>query len=158
MDLLAPYSNYLLAGLIVLAVLILVVMVVKAVGGRVRGRRGSRLGVSEYHEIDKMRRLVLVRRDDVEHLLMIGGERDVVIETRIGAPAAAEEPVPARRLPREATIRPVPDLREAEEERPAPRPAPRPAVFGDRPPVLRPVGREEPRLATTRPAGEDEHP
>jgi hypothetical protein len=42
-----------------------------------------RLGVMEEARVDRQRRLVLVRRDDVEHLIMTGGPVDVVIETGI---------------------------------------------------------------------------
>lgn len=63
-----------------------------------------RLDVVEQTSLDARRRLILIRRDDVEHLIMTGGPVDVVIETGIGArPAAdyAEPPVynrPARSL------------------------------------------------------------
>ena len=47
-----------------------------------------RLAVMEQASIDNRRRLILVRRDHVEHLIMTGGPVDVVIETGIGvAPA-----------------------------------------------------------------------
>lgn len=46
-----------------------------------------RLGVSEQVMVDSRRKLVLVRRDDVEHLILTGGPVDVVIETGIAAPA-----------------------------------------------------------------------
>jgi flagellar protein FliO/FliZ len=46
----------------------------------------ARLGVMEEAKVDRVRRLVLVRRDDVEHLIMTGGPVDVVIETGIAAP------------------------------------------------------------------------
>ena len=46
-----------------------------------------RLGVVEAASVDGRRRLVLVRRDNVEHLIMTGGPVDVVIET--GIPSAA---------------------------------------------------------------------
>ncbi|MEZ5851087.1 MAG: flagellar biosynthetic protein FliO [Hyphomicrobiaceae bacterium] len=46
-------------------------------------RPDKRLGVIEQASMDGRRRLVLVRRDDVEHLIMIGGPVDVVIETGI---------------------------------------------------------------------------
>jgi flagellar protein FliO/FliZ len=46
-----------------------------------------RLGVIEYTNVDGKRKLVLIRRDDVEHLIMTGGPVDVVIETGIGEPA-----------------------------------------------------------------------
>ena len=45
-----------------------------------------RLGVVEEAKVDRVRRLVLIRRDDVEHLIMTGGPVDVVIEDRIAAP------------------------------------------------------------------------
>ena len=148
MELLTPYLGYLIAALVVLAVVILAILVIKAVGGRVRGRRGSRLGVSEYHEVDKTRRLVLVRRDGIEHLLMIGGERDLVIETGIAGHAAVSiDTATGRRQSRpELSARPSVEEPRADPAAPA-RAAPRPAVFGDRLPSLRPVGRDEPRLA-----------
>ena len=45
----------------------------------------KRLAVMEQASIDNRRRLILVRRDNVEHLIMTGGPVDVVIETGIGA-------------------------------------------------------------------------
>ena len=57
-------------------------------------RPERRLGVIEQASVDGRRRLVLVRRDGIEHLIMIGGPVDVVIETGIGErrgrPEAAE--------------------------------------------------------------------
>jgi hypothetical protein len=44
----------------------------------------KRLDVIDQASIDGRRRLVLIRRDDVEHLIMTGGPVDVVIETGIG--------------------------------------------------------------------------
>jgi flagellar protein FliO/FliZ len=37
--------------------------------------------VVETATVDQRRKLVLVRRDDVEHLVMIGGPVDMVVET-----------------------------------------------------------------------------
>lgn len=45
----------------------------------------KRLSVVEHASVDGRRRLILVRRDGVEHLIMTGGPIDVVIETGIGA-------------------------------------------------------------------------
>ncbi|MGI9480103.1 MAG: flagellar biosynthetic protein FliO [Hyphomicrobiaceae bacterium] len=45
----------------------------------------KRLDVVDQANVDGRRRLVLVRRDDVEHLIMTGGPVDVVIETNIEA-------------------------------------------------------------------------
>ncbi len=46
----------------------------------------KRLEVSDHASVDGRRRLILVRRDNVEHLIMIGGPVDIVIETGIGEP------------------------------------------------------------------------
>jgi flagellar protein FliO/FliZ len=43
----------------------------------------KRLDVVDQTNIDGRRRLVLIRRDDVEHLIMTGGPVDLVIETGI---------------------------------------------------------------------------
>jgi hypothetical protein len=133
------------AAAVVIALLILASVIVRAFGGKIRGRHGSRLAVSEFYEIDNERRLVLVRRDDREHLLLIGGTHDIVVESGIEA-----EPLPGsmeqfgRAAPRrEPMARPG----ETDDNGAVPlRPSPRPAVFGDRKPLLRPVGRDEPKL------------
>lgn len=47
-------------------------------------RRGERrLGVVEAASVDGRRKLVLIRRDSTEHLIMTGGPVDVLIETGI---------------------------------------------------------------------------
>ncbi|MBV1702078.1 MAG: flagellar biosynthetic protein FliO [Hyphomicrobiales bacterium] len=45
--------------------------------------RGQRLGVVDAFDIDNERQLVLVRRDNVEHLILIGGPNDVLVESQI---------------------------------------------------------------------------
>jgi len=50
--------------------------------GAARGR-APRLGVVDVYPLDGQRQLVIVRRDNVEHLLMIGGPNDIVIEPQI---------------------------------------------------------------------------
>lgn len=84
------------ASVALLALLAIAVVIWRALSPRVSGRRGQRLGVSEYYEVDKSRRLVLVRRDNVEHLILIGGAQDLVIEPGItvSAIAAAYTPAP----------------------------------------------------------------
>jgi Meckel syndrome type 1 protein len=140
MDSINAHWDVIVATVIVLISLILAMVIWSALSRRVRGRHGQRLGISEYHEIDQARRLVLVRRDDTEHLLLIGGPQDVVIETGIGIPARASfEPAA---LPREGE--------QAESRTVGLRPAPRPPVFGERRPPLRSIPREEPQLASPR--------
>ena len=55
-----------------------------------RPKAEPRLGVIEQASVDARRRLVLIRRDGVEHLIMTGGPVDVVIETGIQAPQAEQ--------------------------------------------------------------------
>jgi flagellar protein FliO/FliZ len=66
-------------------------------------RPEPRLAVTEQASVDSRRKLVLVRRDDVEHLIMTGGPVDVVIETGIRAPRVqleeTEENAPDERAP-----------------------------------------------------------
>lgn len=52
--------------------------------------RERRTGVIEQTSVDGKRKLVLIRRDGTEHLIMTGGPVDIVIETGI---APAHRPV-----------------------------------------------------------------
>ena len=68
-------------------------------------RPEKRLDVVDHANIDGRRRLVLIRRDDVEHLILTGGPVDVVIETGIGQKRVqvngqATEPVVFAKPPR----------------------------------------------------------
>jgi flagellar protein FliO/FliZ len=72
-------------ALVVAALLILLVFRL-AFGRRLRmsGRgRQLRLGIVDAFDLDRQRQLVIVRRDNVEHLIMIGGPNDVLIESQI---------------------------------------------------------------------------
>ncbi|MFF0918571.1 flagellar biosynthetic protein FliO [Rhizobium leguminosarum] len=105
-------SRFLLAaGGVGLALLLLIIVLwvirSRAPSPFVRGGRNRqpRLQVLDAAAVDARRRLVLVRRDDVEHLIMIGGPSDIVIESRI-LPAAAEQPESAAR-PQPVEQRPI---------------------------------------------------
>jgi len=82
-------------------------------GGR---NRRTRLAVMDATPVDSRRRLVLVRRDDVEHLILIGGPTDVVVEQdirivpRIARPADNQisEPANPQQEPPREQIRPQP--------------------------------------------------
>ncbi len=60
-----------------------------------RGRM-PRLAVIDAAAVDGRRRLVLVRRDNVEHLLMIGGPTDIVVEPNIVRAMPARDQLPQR--------------------------------------------------------------
>lgn len=51
----------------------------------------KRTGLVEATMLDGRRRLLLVRRDNVEHLILIGGPVDVVIETGIRPEETAQQ-------------------------------------------------------------------
>lgn len=132
------------AQVIVMAAAVLLVLLVvlgawRAFSPRIAGRRGQRLSISEYYELDKTRRLVLLRRDNVEHLVLIGGGQDVVIETGIGLGHAVSAHVPhSHHVPPQPVQAEQPPAGTA-------RPAPRPPVFAERKaPPLRPVGEPSP--------------
>ena len=101
-------------------------------GGRARQ---PRLGLVDAFSLDGQRQLVLVRRDNIEHLVMIGGPNDVVIESQIIraaapalAPAREHEPVataPAASAPRPQAVVAAPTAR----------PTPRPEVTSAKPMV-----------------------
>jgi flagellar protein FliO/FliZ len=126
------------------------------IGGASRGRQ-PRLAVIDAAAVDGRRRLVLIRRDNVEHLVMIGGPSDVVIEQNI---VRAVPVAPARDAPGRPPGAPEPRA-EAPAAEPAPRP-PRPAIGDDGwpgEPPLRPqrpeatwAGPAEPALRPYRPA------
>ncbi len=59
-----------------------------------RPRAEPRIYVVEQTTLDSKRRLILIRRDTVEHLLMTGGPVDVVIETGIVPPPRETSYVP----------------------------------------------------------------
>ncbi len=155
-----PALLWTFAALVALVVVLVAVRIVRrassgtfVAGGR---NRKTRLAVMDATAVDSHRRLVLVRRDDVEHLLLIGGSNDIVVEQniRLNAPArrpgtaeAANHQPPRPRPPetlgqRPAAI-PAAPLRPASpapQARPAP-PSPRPQETGpeNKPLAARPI-------------------
>jgi len=63
-----------------------------------RGRQ-PRLGVVDHATVDSRRRLLIIRRDNVEHLVMVGGPTDVVVETNIVRGTSSTRDVSISRLP-----------------------------------------------------------
>jgi flagellar protein FliO/FliZ len=87
--------RFFIAFLVVLALIGLTAWVVRRFGANRLGSIGARgrqprLAVIDAASVDGRRRLVLIRRDNIEHLLMIGGPTDVVIEPNIVRAAARE--------------------------------------------------------------------
>jgi hypothetical protein len=60
--------------------------------GFLKGRE-KRLGLVATASVDNRRKLLLIRRDEVEHLIMTGGPVDMVIETGIKGRKPLEPPL-----------------------------------------------------------------
>jgi len=82
-----PTTTAIIGAAVVLVVIVLVIWAIRRRGPItfLRGGHGRqpRLAVLDATPVDSRRRLVLVRRDHIEHLILIGGPTDVVIESRI---------------------------------------------------------------------------
>jgi flagellar protein FliO/FliZ len=92
--------NFVIAFVVVLVLIGAAAWLVRRFGATrldaaARGRQ-PRLAVIDTAAVDGRRKLVIIRRDNVEHLLMIGGPTDVVVETNIvrAAQAAREAAAP----------------------------------------------------------------
>lgn len=84
------YMRYALALVFVLALIGLLAALARrlGMGGATPRRRGRdrRLAVSEALSLDGKRKLMLVRRDGVEHLVIVGPSSETVVEAGIAAP------------------------------------------------------------------------
>jgi flagellar protein FliO/FliZ len=117
-----------------------------------RGRR-ARLAVVEAANVDGRRKLVLIRRDNLEHLVLIGGPSDVLIEPNIAAGAAPREVPPPRPVPTGDTLRRAVPLGEGNMwplqpergPRPEPLPRPEPQPVRPSPPATEPAAHWPPR-------------
>jgi flagellar protein FliO/FliZ len=131
-------AGFFFAFIAVLALIGLVTWLVRRFAGNRIGTganrgRMPRLAVIDAAAVDGRRRLVLVRRDNIEHLLMIGGPSDIVIEPNIVRASPPQQQMPPRTpLPPAAEqawesepfrIEPL----EHDEPVPLPEPPPRPA-------------------------------
>ncbi|MFC6024907.1 hypothetical protein [Methylobacterium mesophilicum] len=100
----SPIVQYVVIFAVIFTALAAIVFTVRRLTGRslalpgrtpARGRQ-PRLGIVDVYELDRARQLILLRRDNVEHLLLVGGPNDVVVERNI---QRAQRPLP------EATLR-----------------------------------------------------
>jgi len=89
MDTIDPI-RFVLAFLFVLGLIGAMAFAMKRYGGAQKffgqaKEEGARMQVVEVRYLDPRRKLVLVRRDDVEHLLLLADGRETVIEAGIEA-------------------------------------------------------------------------
>lgn len=75
-------------GVVIILVLLLGVALRRFGGFTGATRPGSRLAVLESLSLDPRRRLVLVRQDGAEHLLLLGPAGDLVVGSPRPSPAA----------------------------------------------------------------------
>jgi len=103
---LTDYLRFIIALVAVLGLIALFAWVARRF--RLGGLAGSamtsgRLEVIETLPIDGRQRLILIRRDDREHLLLLGQEQSVVVETGVDVPktrlAAMDSKEPLASLP-----------------------------------------------------------
>ena len=84
------YMQFVFALVFVLALIALLAVAARrlGLGYRVapRGKRARRLSVVEVVSLDPRRRLALVRRDQVEYLVLLGATSDLLLEGGIPAP------------------------------------------------------------------------
>jgi flagellar protein FliO/FliZ len=140
--------KFILAFIIVLALIVAATWLVRRFGAArlgtssVRGRQ-PRLAVIDAASVDGRRRLVLIRRDNVEHLILIGGPTDMVVEQNIVRAVPVAQP--RELMPRQPEMAPRGEPRPGQ---PEPGWAPEPAR-GARP--VEPTWMPEPTARPGRP-------
>ncbi len=132
-----------------LAAVILLILIVATIYRRIARRglslkrgRVARLAILEAIPIDQRRRLILLRRDNTEHLVMIGGPTDLVVEEGIHRQArqpANKRPAPERAAPDRAMPDRIAPESTAPERTPPDRPKSDPAEV-PRIPIGAPIG------------------
>lgn len=180
-------ARFIIAFVFVLLLIALTAWIIRRVaagrggfGGSIRAKQ-DRLGVVDGAHVDAKRRLILIRRDNVEHLVLIGGPTDVLIESGIGAlPVAAAAPAersrgdvadigrpgmrgvePLRPRTSESSLPPrLSDTRPSATSRSSEPPVPpRPAAPPPRPAApIRPAAASEPSTQSERPSSPPERP
>jgi hypothetical protein len=141
------FVKFILAFVIVLALIVAVTWLIRRFGtarlgaASARGRQ-PRLAVIDAAAVDSRRRLVLIRRDNVEHLVLIGGPSDIVVEQNIvrAVPVAPpREAPPVRAHGGDVMARP-PDVTPRQE--PPARPMPPEPAWQPEPAAREPIARE----------------
>lgn len=94
----APMASYIAMAATALIVILILWLIIRLIRkprfASSRRNKQARLAITDAATVDSKRRLVLLRRDDVEHLIMIGGPTDIIIETDIRRQKPAVSAVP----------------------------------------------------------------
>lgn len=97
-------------GVVIVAILLvlwLLKLLFNASSNVARGRN-RRLAVVDSLALDPKRQLLIIRRDNVEHLILTGGPQDVVVESGIEVEEAPAAQPTRRPIPMVATRKPAP--------------------------------------------------
>lgn len=94
------YIRFVFALLFVLGLIGVLTVVLRRYGlgmasAQIRKGQDRRLRLVEVLPIDGKRRAILIRRDDVEHLVILGAESETLIETGIPASQMPSSSVPS---------------------------------------------------------------
>jgi flagellar protein FliO/FliZ len=103
------YLRFALALVLVLGLIALLAWVLRRFGMGVKLQRGRRLGIVEVQALGPRHRLILLRRDQVEHLVIVGPHSETVVESGI---------VPPRTMTPEAPRQSFAETLAAEEPKP----------------------------------------
>jgi flagellar protein FliO/FliZ len=98
-------ANFVLALATVIVLIGVLTYFVKRFGliAGVSGKKsaGKRLGIIEVANVDAKRRLILVRRDATEHLILLGLDGDLLVEQGIPKGGIAKSPDRLEKAPEE---------------------------------------------------------
>ncbi len=115
------YFRFLLALVLVLALIGGLAWAARrfGFGGQLTPNTGksSRLSVVEVKVLDPRRKLVLLRRDGCEHLVLLGPNQDLLLESAIQVPRDAADPARASVLQAETPAGKMPEVKMPEAKR-----------------------------------------
>jgi hypothetical protein len=165
-------GSFLAIFIAICVVALAIALIMRAWGRGIKPSSGRRLGIVDAFDLDRHRQLVIIRRDNVEHLLMIGGPNDLVIESAIERAqpmmgelrrepvlAPHQAPAPEPRLSQSpsslvtpASVAPPVDLRPTPPmPRANPLPTPKPAAPPRAPEVKAPIAPPPPEPVKSEP-------
>lgn len=103
-----------LAAVIIAIILVLwLLKLLQGATGRATRGRNRRLAVVDSLALDPKRQLLIVRRDNVEHLILTGGPHDLLIESGIPVDATPAAQPTRRPVPMVAARKPAPATKPA---------------------------------------------
>ena len=144
-----PLQIAAIAAIVLVVITALIIAYRALFGHRLRFSGGGkarqpRLGLVDAFSLDGQRQLVIVRRDNVEHLLMIGGPNDVVVESQIVRAQAQSLPrdkevVASFAAPAQSQPQPQSQTQPQPQAQPQPQPQPQPPTKPTLAPTISPV-------------------